>query len=313
MSIPYPSTPPKQRAAGIIVASVLLVALAAVGSTAAFAQMPTSGGVLDSVATDYRGAYFGWLDRLIPIAQRTFVLLAGIEFVISGAIWMLRGDDLDEAVGQFILKFAFLAFAFALIFSFEFWVPEIINGFIRAGQIGANEGLITPSLVLDIGDRVYMEMADATRSLSVIVNPVSVLTIGIAATLTALCYVGVAVQLVLVLIESYLVLGAGVVFLGFAGFRGTASFAENYLLYAFHIGIKLFLIHLLVGLGATLSQAWAFYLRGTAGPLNMAPVFEVLAGSVVFVLVVVVLPRSFARGITGGASLGLANAVRAGH
>ena len=282
-------------------------------TTAALAQMPSSGGVLDSVAADYQAAYFGWLDRLIPIAQRTFVLLAGIEFVISGAIWMLRGDQLDDVAGQFVLKFAFLAFAFALIFSFEFWVPEILNGFIRAGQIGAGEGLITPSLILDIGDRVYMEMAAAAGTPMVLANPISVLTIGLAATLTALCYVGVAVMLVLVLIESYLVLGAGVVFLGFAGFRATAPFAENYILYAFHIGIKLFLIHLLVGLGATLAQAWAAYIRGTAGPLNMAPIFQVLAGSVVFLLVVVVLPRSFARGITGGASLGLANAVRAGR
>ncbi len=294
----------------VAIAAVLALILLAM-TNAAVAQAPQ--GILDEVALDYKTISFTWLDRLIPIAQRVFVLLAGIEFVISGAIWMLRGDHLDEAVGQFILKFAFLAFAFALIFSFEFWVPEIVNGFTQAGSIGSGQGLIGPSRVLDIGDQVYMAMAEATRTLTVLVNPVSVLTIGIAATLTALCYVIVAVMLVLVLIESYLVLGAGVVFLGFAGFRGTASFAENYILYAFHVGIKLFLIHLLVGLGAALAQTWALYIRSTAGPLDLGPIWQVLAGSLVFVLVVVVLPRSFARGITGGASLGLANAVRAGH
>lgn len=291
------------------IAAALVLTLLATGDAVA-AQAPQ--GILDEMALDYRTVSFTWLDRLIPVAQRLFVLLAGIEFVISGAIWMLRGD-LDEAVGQFVLKFAFLSFTFALIFSFEFWVPEIINGFTQAGAIGSGQGLIGPSRVLDIGDQVYAAMAEATRTVTVMVNPVSVLTIGLAATLTALCYVGVAVMLVLVLIESYLVLGAGVVFLGFVGFRATAPFAENYILYAFHVGIKLFLIHLLAGLGATLAQSWAAYIRGTAGPLDMGPIWQVLAGSVVFVLVVMVLPRSFARGITGGASLGLANAVRAGR
>lgn len=302
------ATTPSQRSRCGIAAVVAIALLATIDAAAA--QAPQ--GILDEMALDYKSVSFTWLDRLIPVAQRVFVLLAGIEFVISGAIWMLRGD-LEEAAGQFVLKFAFLAFAFALIFSFEFWVPEIINGFTQAGAIGSGQGLIGPSRVLDIGDQVYVAMAEATRTVTVMVNPVSVLTIGLAATLTALCYVGVAVMLVLVLIESYLVLGAGVVFLGFAGFRATAPFAENYILYAFHVGIKLFLIHLLVGLGAALAQSWAAYIRGTAGPLDMGPIWQVLAGSLVFVLVVMVLPRSFARGITGGASLGLANAVRAGR
>ena len=303
------ATTPRWRSRYGIAAALALALLTIVDAAAA--QAPQ--GILDEMALDYKTVSFTWLDRLIPVAQRVFVLLAGIEFIISGAIWMLRGDHLDDVSGQFVLKFAFLAFAFALIFSFEFWVPEIINGFTQAGAIGSGQGLIGPSRVLDIGDQVYMAMAEATRTVTVLVNPVSVLTIGIAATLTALCYVGVAVMLVLVLIESYLVLGAGVVFLGFAGFRATAPFAENYILYAFHVGIKLFMIHLLVGLGAMLTQTWAAYIRGTAGPLDMAPLWQVLAGSLVFLLVVVVLPRSFARGITGGASLGLANAVRAGR
>lgn len=300
------TTPSWRSYCGIVVA--LGLALFATAGTAA-AQAPQ--GILDEMALDYKTISFTWLDRLIPVAQRVFVLLAGIEFVISGAIWLLRGDQLDRAVGQFILKFAFLSFAFALIVSFEFWVPEIVNGFVQAGAVGSGQGLIGPSRVLDIGDQIYVAMAEATRTVTVLVNPVSVLTIWLAAALTTLCYVGVAVMLVLVLVESYLVLGAGVVFLGFAGFRATAPFAENYILYAFHVGIKLFIIHLLVGLGAALTETWAAYIRGTAGPLDMAPIFQVLAGSLVFVLVVVVLPRNFARGITGGASLGLANAVRA--
>ena len=62
----------------------------------------------------------------------------------------------------------------------------------------------------------------------------------LSAFLLFLCFLVVAAQLTLVMIESYIVLGAGVLFLGFSAFRGTASFGENLIAYAFHDGIKVF-------------------------------------------------------------------------
>lgn len=35
--------------------------------------------------------------RLTPVAQQLFMLLASIEFVVSGIIWTLRNDTLDES------------------------------------------------------------------------------------------------------------------------------------------------------------------------------------------------------------------------
>jgi type IV secretion system protein TrbL len=282
-----------------IVAALLVPTLGA-------AQAP---GVLDQVTLDYRSAYLGWVDRLLPVAQRLFVTLAGIEFAVAGALWMLRGSD--EAASGFVLKFAFLAFWYALIFSFEWWVPPIVDGFISAGRIGAGGGMLTPSGMLDTGDRVYQEIARGFGGGAVLLNPVAVLTVALAAAIAALCFVAVAVMLALVLIEAYLALGAGVIFLGFAAWRATASFAEGYLLHLAHVGIKLFVLHLVVGLGATVAQTWAEYLRATASLTDLTPVWQVLAGSLLFAVVTITLPRSFAAGITSRASLGLVNAVRA--
>ena len=60
-----------------------------------------------------------------------------------------------------------------------------------------------------------------------------------------------------------------------------------------------------------LAQSWAEYLRATASLTDLGPVWQVLAGSILFAVVSITLPRSFAAGITGRASLGLVNAVRA--
>jgi type IV secretion system protein TrbL len=118
-------------------------------------------------------------------------------------------------------------------------------------------------------------------------------------------------MLTYVLIEAYLVLGASVLFLGLAGWRATAGFAEGALIHVAHCGIKVFVIHLVVGLGATLAEGWAAYLRAAASPFDLTPVWQVLAGSLLFVAAAVGLPRTFAAAVTGRASLGLANAVHA--
>jgi hypothetical protein len=168
---------------GLLVLAVLALGVAVEART----QAP---GVLDGAAMGYRAAYLVWADRLLPVAQRTFALLAGIEFVVAAAVWTFRGE-MEAMAGEFVLKFAFLAFWFALLFAWELWIPPIFDGFVVAGRIGAGGAVVSPSTVLDIGDRVYVEMAAATGASSLLFNPVAVLTVCLAAAIAALCYVGV--------------------------------------------------------------------------------------------------------------------------
>lgn len=82
--------------------------------------------MLDSIRDTYRNAARGWLSRLVPIAQR-LVLLAGIEFALSGAVWMLRRESLDDVAAKFLLKFTLVAFLLALITSFQYWIPPLVK------------------------------------------------------------------------------------------------------------------------------------------------------------------------------------------
>lgn len=285
----------------------LLAAAALLLAADAYAQ-----GVLDGMTSSYRGAWTGWMDRLLPVAQRTFALLAALEFAVAGAVWMLRGD-LGEAASGFVLKFAFLAFCFALVLSFELWIPPIVDGFLVAGRLGAGGLVLSPSSVIDLGDRVSTEIVEGWAQGWSVVNPVAWLTVGSIALLVYLCFIGIAAMLAYALIEAYLVLGVGVVFLPAVAFRGTAWLAEGYLAWVFRSGIRVFFVHLIVGLGGTLAQTWAASLRAAANPLDLTPVGEVLAGSVVFLALAVGLPVSASGILTSRASFGLVNAVRAGR
>src|SRR5713101_4225277 len=288
----------RSRAGVFLVACVLIVLLAA----PAVAQSATPQPVLDGIATQYRDASRLWRPRLLPIAQQLFMVLASLEFAVSGAIWALRRDSLDDIAAKFLLKFALVAFLLALITSFTYWIPPIVNGFAAAGEraIGSS-ATVSPSGIIDIGRQTALTILNTLDIGVMLRNPAMALFGALAALIIAVAYVVIATQLVLVLIESYVVLGGGVLLLGFAAFRGTAAFAENLIAYTFGVGIKIFLLYLIVGLGSQIAKSWIPLIQSSTffGPTS--PLLEVMGGAIIFMVMTVRIPRVVAHRISGHA------------
>lgn len=291
--------------AGIVVLAVLACA------GVAHAQAPEPQ-VLDGIANQYRDASRLWRPRLVPIAQQLFMLLAAIEFVISGAIWALRRDSLDDIAAKFLLKFTLIAFLLALITGFTYWIPPIVNGFAAAGEraIGS-AGTISPSGIIDIGRETSLTMLQTMDVGVMLRDPAMAVYGALAALFVGLCYVAIAAQLVLVLVESYVILGGGVLFLGFAAFRGTAAFAENLVGYMFGVGIKIFLLYLIVGLGSEIARSWIPVIRSSEFFGSASPLLQVVGGALIFAVIAIRVPNSVASRLAGNSSFGIANALRA--
>ena len=294
------------------------VAVAALGAASllcltavAHAQSTAGPPVLDGIATQYRDASRIWRPRLVPVAQQLFMVLAGLEFAVSGAIWALRRDSLDDIAAKFLLKFTLLAFLLALITGFTYWIPPIVNGFAAAGEraIGSS-GTVSPSAIIDIGRETSLSILNTLDVGVMLKDPAMAVYGALAALLVGLCYVAIAAQLVLVLVESYVVLGGGVLFLGFAAFRGTAAFAENLIAYMFSLGIRIFLIYLIVGLGSQLARSWIPLIRSSDffGPAS--PLLQVVGGAVIFAVLTIRVPNSVASRLAGNSSFGIAHALR---
>lgn len=295
----------------------MLVALIASAITVLFlvpaiAHAQTQQPVLDGIANQYRDASRLWRPRLVPIAQQLFMLLASIEFAVSGLVWALRHDRLDDIAAKFLLKFTLTAFLLALITSFTFWIPPIVNGFAVAGERAiANTGTVSPSGIIDIGRETSLSILSSLDVGAMLSNPAMAIYGAIAAFVVALAYTAIAAQLVLVLVESYVVLGGGVLFLGFAAFRGTAGFAENLISYTFGIGIKIFLLYLIVGLGSQMARSWIPLIQSSSffGPAS--PLLQVVGGSMIFAVLAIRVPNSVAARLSGTSSFGIAHALRA--
>src|SRR5207247_9763956 len=106
---------------------------------------------LDGSAAQYRDAAGLGRPRLLPTDQQLFMVAASLEFAVSGAIWALRRDSLDDIAAKFLLKFTLVAFLLALITSFTTWIPPIMNGFAAAGERAIGSSVtVSPSGIIDI-------------------------------------------------------------------------------------------------------------------------------------------------------------------
>ena len=95
--------------------TVVILGLAAVVAAVAAAQNgapqapPGDNTYLNGMRDAYAAAAQGWRIRLIPIAQRTFMLLAALEFSVSGIVWAIKRESLDDLAAKFLLKFTLIA------------------------------------------------------------------------------------------------------------------------------------------------------------------------------------------------------------
>src|SRR5205809_6951529 len=90
----------------------------------------------------------------------------------------------------------------------------------------------------------------------------------------------IAAQLLVALVESFIVIGAGVLFIGFSGARWTKFFTERYLSYVASVGVKLFVLYLIMGVGTSIAARWVSVLEH--GGFSPIPFFYVMGGSLVF-------------------------------
>jgi type IV secretion system protein TrbL len=291
-----------------------LAAVACGGGAAALvalAAAPARAGVLDDLVNGYQAAANGWLSTLVPVAQRTFGILAGLEIAVGALVWVLNRKTIDEMLLGFVRKILILGVFYLFLSQFPLWVPRIVQGFQAAGKAASGTQDLSPSGVMKVGIDVCTRLLEATNNAGFLVPAAPLVLMPLVALIVLVAFISIAAQLVLTLVESYLVVTGGVVFLGFAAFRGSAPIADKYVVYAVQVGAKLFLLYLLVGTGLSLVTTWAADMQqqlAVSGG-NFKPLFDLLAGTVVFALLVWRIPTQVSHFLTQSVHLHLREAL----
>jgi type IV secretion system protein TrbL len=268
-----------------------------------------ASNILDQVGQTYQGAASSWEGSLFAIAKSLFVKLALIELLWFGIWWTIERDDPRNFLVALLRKMMALLFFWAILLNFDTWIPAIISGFTQAGQTAAGTGALTPSTVLDRGLEIATTITTTANNIGLLDGVSGIgkyLLAGLAALGILLAFGVIAGQMLVTLIESYIVVNAGVLFLGFAGSRWTTTFAEKFLSYAVSVGVKLFVTYLIIGAGQHISDTWASTITTD---MVVSDYLTILVGALVYMFLAWQIPSLASSMLTGAVSMTLGSAM----
>ncbi|MHB8432285.1 MAG: P-type conjugative transfer protein TrbL [Candidatus Tyrphobacter sp.] len=280
------------RAATLLFFVVLTPAVALAQSAPVCDPTAGKGGILTGLATQFSTTTGPWTSTALRYAQDLFFALVAIEIAWSAITYVLQKDSLPDFVASLLLKIISVGFFYTLLQP-EYgpvWISDIVSSFSQAGSAIGGQGQFLPSdpsSVFNCGTDVANAMLQSVSNNNTGINLGNFLPAIEAIFAALICALGVVLafaivagQLLITLIESYIVIGAGVFMLGFTGSRWTLVFGEKYVGYAFSVGIKLFMLELIVGLGYALGQQWAaLFANGIAPPETY---IEVVGAALIF-------------------------------
>ena len=272
-------------------AALIGVALA-LYSTAASAQL-TNQGMLDQVVTEFATRATSWQTVVMNAAMFLFWTLGTISLVFTFGFMALRKADIGEFFAEFIRFILFFGFFLWLLRNGPAFANSIIQSLARIGEQASGVASVTPSGIVDIG---FMILKQAFSNSS-IWSPVDSF-IGVALSLGILILLAVvAINMLLLLVSGWLLMYAGIFFLGFGGSRWTSDMAINYYKTVLGVAVQIMTMVLLVGIGNDLLSS--FYARMNTGTLNFEELGVMLVFCVALLMLVNRVPPLVAGIITG--------------
>jgi type IV secretion system protein TrbL len=264
-----------------------------------------SSTILNDIVRDYESITTAWFTSLFPIAQAVFWTLVLIELIWSAVWWVVDREDGLGVITALLRKVLAVGFFYALLLNGGTWIRAAIQGFSQAGSSASGLADLSPSGVFDQGLALANKILNAVEGLGILEGVFPSLVAALTAFVVVVSFAIIAAQLLVALVESFIVIGAGILFIGFSGARWTKFFTERYLSYVASIGVKLFVLYLIMGVGMSIAGRWVAVLnRGGFSPI---PFFYVMGGSLVFLFLTWHIPSVAAAMMVGAVHLSLAD------
>jgi type IV secretion system protein TrbL len=258
-----------------------------------------------------------WTTNIWTYANTLFGILAVIEFAWSAAVMLLEKTDLQSWTSALIRKLMWIGAFYALLINGRTWIPAIIDSF---SQIGANAagmaGPLSPGDVFVQGLNIAGALMDSASTSAFFTNPGTSMSLVLCALLIVISYIIITIHFIVTMVESYLVVSVGFIFLGFGGSRWTVPYTERYIGLAVSIGIKIVLLYCLISAGMNLGLGWIQEAQtvGQSPHPNMVA-FDVMGAALIFMMCCWHIPKLFAAvlggapALTGGDLIGTTTAL----
>ena len=256
------------------VAFVAMV-IAAIFPSVSFANTITP---LTSIISDFKSVTTGWYSALFVDALGIFAALFAIEFTWLVVTWLIGGKDVHDIYTSFIRKLLTIGFFYSILLYSGQLGPMLIAAFSNAASQAGGVPILTPEDIAFSGIHAFItcvfaapeaaahaaagawadlwsgnftgalsslgNAGTATLSTETGISMIAGLIVGLVV-FFGLIYV--AIEFLAVQLEALLILSVGVLMLGFGAARWTTEFAQNYMKYAFSVGVRILVVTLWAG------------------------------------------------------------------
>lgn len=255
--------------------------------------------LLDDVVQLYAAAAPVFLSRISPLILALHVSLFTLQFAWDLIRWNLSDGNM---IAQVIRKLLVFLLSYGLIILLPLWLPPLLRGWEELGQFVSGMPGLGPSTIFRQGFGVAFDLFDSWQEMAILAIP-GVTPLRLVVFLaTLIAWIVIAFHLAKLLVESAIAIGGLPIMLAFAGHSVTFGMAEGFFRYLIHLGVRIYVTYLLVGVGRNLANEWA----GSVGTVNpwtiLTESITLASGAALFALLVVALPRSIAHHVAGGVS-----------
>ncbi len=271
------------------------------------------GKAPSAILNQYRSQRTTWFTAVWPFANTLFGLLATIEFAWSAAVMLLEKSDMQSWTSALIRKLMWIGAFYALLIYGRYWIPAITDSFELIGQTASGTGPMAPSDVFTRGIDIAGALMATSSTAAFFTNLGTSLAMIFTGIITALAFIAITVQFVVAMVESYIIVAAGFIFVGFGGSRWTAPYVERYIGLGVATGVKIMLLYLLIGTGMNLSVDWMTDAQNIAS--NSSPAMsalEIMGASIIFMMLCWQIPKLFAAVLGGSPALSGGDLVSSG-
>jgi type IV secretion system protein TrbL len=273
-------------------------------SSQAYAEI-NSTGILDNVLARYSEAASAWATIVMARATWLFWTLAVISMVWTFGMMAMRQADLGEFFAEFFRFTMFTGFFWWLLFNGPKFAISIMDSLRQIGAQATGLGnTLAPSGIVDIGFDIFFRVIDKSSVWSPIDAACGIL-ISVA---ILIVFALVGVNMLLLLISSWVLAYAGVFFLGFGGSRWTSEMAIGYFRTVLNIAAQLLAMILLVGIGKSIVDQ---YYASMAAGISIKELGVMLVVAAVLLALVKTIP-GLIGGLAGGNTGSLGSGFGAG-
>jgi type IV secretion system protein TrbL len=278
----------------VVIFFVLLITTAATG----FAQGVDMHGAVDSLLAKYKAAGQTWTSTIEQAATNLFWLLATISLAWTCISMGIKQADLVEIVAELCRYIMFTGLFLWLLTNGATFANNIVETLRQVGGDAAGTGQsVYPGDLITVGMQVYQQTLQHVNFL----QPESIVApIMIAVIILIVCAL-IAVNMILLLCAAWIVLYAGLIFLGFGGCRWTSDMAINYYRTVLGIGVSLMTMELIIGIGVQFLQQ---LVASTSSGLDAGALGILLCATIILAVISHRLPHMVAGMVLGGGNNG---------